>query len=148
MLLRLQAEFIVPQDQQKLAVSDLHDMTDLTNAALSVTRSSLTADRRQYVDLNALTSEEVERRPQEPIDLRSSLSTEAFIINGDPVSLKSVISNLSDNAARYAENFRVMLDSHTDGICVIVGKAEPLYRLDPLRSEGTCGSGLGLAIAK
>ena len=159
--LRLRAEFIEPQDQQKRAVRDLDDMTDLIDTALSVARGTLTAERRQRVDLYALISEEIELRPDEPIDLKSPGSIEAFIINGDTVSLKSVIANLLDNAARYAENCRVILESHADGICVIVEDDgpgipesdretvfEPFYRLDPSRIKDTGGSGLGLAIAK
>ncbi|MEM8972697.1 MAG: ATP-binding protein [Pseudomonadota bacterium] len=159
--LRLRAEFISPQDQQDRAVRDLDDMTDLIDTALAVARGTLTADRREHVDVFALVREEVERRPNERITVAPEQPDRSANINGDPVSLKSVIANLLDNAARYADSCRVTISNDAEHVSLTIeddgpGIAdaeretvfEPFYRLDPSRNKATGGSGLGLAIAK
>lgn len=159
--LRLRAEFIAPANQQERAVRDLDDMTALIDSALSVARGTLTTDRREPIDIYALVRDEVERRSEQTIRLQRHDPHQDFVRDVDPTSLRSVISNLLDNAARYAANchvtvssleseLRITVEDDGPGIAPNEREAifEPFYRLDPSRSKDTGGSGLGLAIAK
>jgi signal transduction histidine kinase len=80
---------------------------------------------------------------------------------GDPVTLRRLISNLSDNALAYGREAAITAEIHgTDLLILIDDKGpgispedreavlEPFVRLEQSRNRRTGGSGLGLAIAR
>jgi signal transduction histidine kinase len=98
------------------------------------------------------------------IELSVESAPGAEVLPADPDALNQVLTNLFDNALRYApEGSRIACGSATegDGITVTVHDAGPgippehlprvferFYRADPSRARGEGGTGLGLAIVK
>ena len=86
---------------------------------------------------------------------------EKTIIEGDPVALKRLVSNLVENALKYGGRARGRAFSE-DGMAIIeidddgpgVPPAdlervfEPFYRGEPSRNRETGGMGLGLAVVR
>jgi signal transduction histidine kinase len=83
------------------------------------------------------------------------------VIEGDPVALKRLVSNLVDNALKYggaargqvyAENDMAIIEVDDDGPGVPPGEMErvfePFYRGEPSRNRETGGIGLGLAVVR
>ena len=128
--------------------------------ALAVARGTLTAERHDQVDLQQIVTEEIGRRSEAAISLEPQTRPSHFV-EGDAVALRSMVSNLLDNAERYGNRCRVSIRSSGQTITLHVeddgpGIAaddrelvfEPFYRLETSRSKVTGGSGLGLAITK
>jgi signal transduction histidine kinase len=98
------------------------------------------------------------------IELSVESAPGAEVLPADPDALNQVLTNLFDNALRYApEGSRIACGSATegDGITVTVHDAGPgippehlprvferFYRADSARARGEGGTGLGLAIVK
>lgn len=159
--LRLRAEYIEPYDQQDRAVRDLDDMTALIDSALTVARGTAAPNQREIVDINELVTAEVHKRGNDAISLAPTPQCQSQVVAGDAVALRSVVSNLLDNAVRYAGHCHVAVNKTGQDVEITVeddgpgiGEEEremifePFYRIDKSRSTTTGGSGLGLAIAK
>jgi two-component system, OmpR family, phosphate regulon sensor histidine kinase PhoR len=120
----------------------------------------------ESIDIAAIVSmlrKDVLARPSHPRDVRARIDSDAHLI-GDEPEIHSALSNLVDNAAKYAPpegsiEMRWWVDeegahfSVTDtgmGIPAehIPRLTERFYRVDAGRSRATGGSGLGLAIVK
>ena len=121
--------------------------------------------RREPVDLAAIFDEEIARaRTIAGKRTIRAVRREDVTVEGDPVKLKELISNLVDNAIKYtAETDRIELSLSrkrewavfevTDtGIGIEPGEIphifDRFYRVDKVRSRASGGTGLGLAIVK
>jgi signal transduction histidine kinase len=119
---------------------------------------------RRRLDLGDLAAEEVGRYTDTrvPVELAGPPSA---AVTGDPDGLRRMLSNLIDNAVRYAQS-RVAVSVTVDGTCVRLAVADDgpgiapadrerafgrFTRLDEDRSrddDGAGGAGLGLAIVR
>jgi len=155
--LKLRAELIADEDQQRRVGRDLDDMTALIEDALAVARGTALRDRVSTVDLA-----EVLRTVSEDLpNVELSLPQTALYVEGDPTALRRLFANLVDNALRYgkacsinAASLKRRLTIHIDDKGPGIPESEralvlePFYRLETSRNRETGGSGLGLAIAK
>jgi PAS domain S-box-containing protein len=140
-------------------VDDLLEMSRITSGTLEL--------RRERVELSAVvrnaveTSEPVIRSGQHRLDI--SLPGEALWIEGDPVRLAQILSNLLNNAAKYTpEAGSIAVDARRDGDTVVIGvrdngigiAADGLARIfemfsregrDDVRAQGGLGIGLTLS---
>ena len=139
-------------------VDDLLTLARSDEAALAL--------RHDPVDLDDLVFAEARRLRAEPAGsdtrrLRIDTSeVSAARVTGDEASLRRVVGNLADNAARHADsavsfglvqrNGTVTLTVDDDGPGIPADQRERVLgrfvRLDDARGRGTGGSGLGLAI--
>lgn len=156
--LKLRAELISDSDQRTRAERDLDDMTALIEDALAVARGTSVHERKCLVDLAELLRAVCADRPGS--EYLSPLSP--VRIEGNPVSLRRLFSNVVDNALGYggkhasvaveqaATLSRVSIDDDGPGIPPHERELvfEPFYRRESSRSRQTGGSGLGLAIAR
>ena len=116
--------------------------------------------RRRQVDLDDLVFEEA-RRLRHASDLRVEVGAVAATqVEGDPASLRRILRNLGDNAARHANASISFALAERDGAAVLAvdddGPGIPqadrervlerFVRLDDARARDAGGSGLGLAI--
>ncbi|MGH9111086.1 MAG: sensor histidine kinase [Acidimicrobiales bacterium] len=116
--------------------------------------------RRRPVDLDDLVFDEA-RRLRDATELRiETTAVSAGRVNGDPTSLRRVLRNLGDNAARHARRHvafalgehdgAVQLDVDDDGPGIAAKDRHRVFerfvRLDDARDRDGGGSGLGLAI--
>jgi two-component system, OmpR family, sensor kinase len=140
-------------------------MTRLVNDLLTLTRfESGRAPSLRPVPLDAWLNETLDE-----LDLRASGSPErrslqaGIVIRADPDALKQVVTNLAQNALKYApgaeqdwscfsENGRAAIRVHDAGPGIAAHDLphifERFYRGEKARDRSTGGSGLGLSIAR
>ena len=97
------------------------------------------------------------------VDKRIRVTTQAAFVNADPDRLRQVLTNLLENALKYASsevNVTLSLDSSAQARVVIADDGDGLppadlprvfdrfYRSDESRNRSSGGSGLGLSIVK
>ena len=84
-----------------------------------------------------------------------------LMVRGDSVALKRVITNLIENACRYAGDCRLELTARGDSVELRVSDNgpglppdmleavfEPFFRMETSRNRDTGGAGLGLSVAR
>lgn len=139
---------------------EVERMNQLISQVMELARG-LQAEPAQLVDMAALfsTLQEDFRDDNTPLLVRCELPQ----VWAAPMALRRVLSNLIQNAQRYAAGFPVMLVCEQGPQGVRIGvldqgpgipeaeldrMLQPFQRLEASRSQGTGGVGLGLAIVK
>jgi len=139
---------------------DIRQMDELITQMLAFTRDALPHAERRRFDLSALAQSLVD-------DLADSGGEVTFqgpdklTVEGNLAAVRRVLSNLLDNALKYAGHAGVELkvegdvalaivEDHGPGVPRGMEEAifEPFRRLEPSRNRKTGGVGLGLAIAR
>lgn len=132
-------------------VSDLLTLAKLDAGAVG---------KHERLDLSALVSSELDRRPRR-VRVDRRLKSGVYV-NGDRLRLARLLTNLMDNAERHAneritvtvtaEDGRAILEVLDDGTGIPPDQREFVFqrftRLDAARSKDAGGTGLGLPIAR
>ena len=158
--LRLRSEFVTDPEIREKLLSTLDEMQSMTEAALSFARSESTAEPTRKVDLTAL----LESLCDDLVELGWKVEFaggERITCTCRPDAIRRAIRNIIENAVRYGDRARVMLQPSTDGVTIIVeddGAGIPetewenvfgaFVRLEASRNRNTGGVGLGLSIAR
>jgi signal transduction histidine kinase len=158
--LRLRAEFVEDEELRADIVRMLDEMQAMVDATLAFARDDAAGEETRTVDLAAL----VEGIVDDQTALGRAVSYEGperLPWRCRPVSLKRAISNLVENAIRYAGSAHVVLRQAAGEVLVEVEDKgagvpeealeslfEPFVRLEGSRSRQTGGVGLGLSIAR
>jgi len=158
--LRLRAELLEDPRLRDKFDHDLQEMESMVSSALDFLRGMDNGEPLQPVDINALLE-----------SLRTDLAETGGVVaieglaaapfNGRPQALKSAFTNLLENAIKYGEAARVVVEDGPERLQIRVldeGPGlpadqlekvfEPFYRVEGSRNRETGGTGLGLAIAK
>ena len=165
--LKLRAELIEDEQQQKKMLSDLDEMEAMIAATLSFARDEFAHEPRAALDLAALLQTVCDEAADaaaaaDTADTAASYDGPArFAFTGRPTALKRAFANLIDNAVKYGGGARVALAMAQGTVSVTVdddgpGIAEaefdrvfdPFYRIESSRSRETGGVGLGLAVVR
>jgi two-component system phosphate regulon sensor histidine kinase PhoR len=156
--------------------AEIGRLTELTNDLLTLSRledpqgSLATAEA---INVNALAAETLEELRPVAENKRQTLSYadsgEAVVVQGEELSLRTLLRNLLDNAIRYTEaegHISLTIEAQTDqtgrrwalikvtddGVGIPLADQqrifERFYRVDKARSRETGGTGLGLSIVK
>jgi signal transduction histidine kinase len=157
--MRLRIEDLPSPLRDKLG-DDIAHMDGLVKSAMSFTSAHRLADQLRPLDVSALSEAMAEDMaaicPVEAADIEHNV-----MVRGDMVALKRILTNLIENACRYAGHCRVSVTSQ-DGLVTITvaddGQGlppdqlesvfEPFYRLEESRNRDTGGTGLGLSVAR
>ena len=149
-----------PPPIRNAAEAEIREMTQRIRGALNFFRDASAPIRRQKLELRAL----LESLADHMIDQGADVEVESgpdVLLNGDPAGLRSMFTNLLENAVKYAGNARLTLRT-TDASAIIaisdsgpgLPDAElekvfsPFYRGESSRNQDTGGAGLGLASAR
>jgi signal transduction histidine kinase len=151
-----------PTAALRSALDEIAALQRLVEDLLHLARSDAgaTAIRRQPVDLDDIVLHEIGRLRAGGAIAIDSTRVSAAQIPGDPDQLARAIRNLTDNAARYADQrVTLTLTEHDHTAVLTVADDGPgipqehhqrvferFTRLDDARSSNTGGTGLGLAI--
>jgi two-component system, OmpR family, sensor kinase len=140
--------------------ADVQEMEQMVAATMGFARAAQERDAHQRLELGSL----VERVAE---DMRltgrrvSADALDAVVIDGDPLSLRRLFTNLFDNGEKfggsahariYREGASAIVDIEDAGPGLTPGSEtrvfEPFFRLEPSRSRETGGIGLGLAVVR
>jgi two-component system OmpR family sensor kinase len=141
--------------------SDIQQMDELIGQMLTFTRDALPNAQRRRFDLSALAQSLVDELADTGSDV-SFEGPERLTVEADLPAVRRILSNLLDNALKFAGHARLKLEQIGDDMVLAIveddgpgvpremGEAvfEPFRRLEPSRNRSTGGVGLGLAIAR
>jgi signal transduction histidine kinase len=158
--LRIRTEMLDDDALKEKFEADLRDMELMVNEAMDFVRGADLHEPETHVDLAALIESLQDDFDPSGQRIHSDI-TQTTPYTGRPLALKRCLSNLIDNALKYAghlhismkrEDGRIMIELRDDGPGLppemLERVFEPFYRGEPSRSRATGGSGLGLAIAR
>ncbi|MEH6401866.1 MAG: ATP-binding protein [Sneathiella sp.] len=157
--MKLQLEMMPQGDARKNLQSDVEDMKNMVEGYLSFAKGQVAEDVAS-VNLADLIREVAENARRQGINISLS-SPETILTAMRPNSIKRCLTNLVENAHRYANNIDINVHLTNDTIIVCVDDDgpgiprdrrvdvfKPFYRLDTSRNSETGGSGLGMTIAR
>ncbi len=139
---------------------DLDEMEAMISQALAFVRDSRGEAERSPLELSSLLESVVDDMAETGADVAVE-GAERVIVQGEPMALRRLLTNLIENALKFGGRARGRLTTE-DGFAVIEiddeGPGvppeenekvfEPFYRREPSRSRQTGGSGLGLAVVR
>ncbi len=139
--------------------ADIAEMEEMIEGYLAFAKGAQ-GEAVQDIDLSELLADVVNAaiRDGSQVDLQT---VRPLQVECRPQALKRCVTNLINNAQRFANNIRVQTEQRTDGIWIIVDDDgpgippesrkdvfRPFFRLEESRNIDTGGVGLGLAIAR
>jgi signal transduction histidine kinase len=151
----------LPDDEQKAKISaDIDQMEEMISAALTFVRDTTRPGERTPLELSSLLESLCDEMAETGAATEVDFG-EKVILEGDPMALRRLFSNLLENAVKFggrarARIFRegpnavVEIDDDGPGIPIAEQERvfEPFYRREPSRSRQTGGIGLGLAVVR
>lgn len=146
-----------PDDIRTASEDDIQEMSQRIGAAMAFVRDMTRHVRRQRLDLRSLaesiTDDYADRGEHAVLHPGPSMA-----IDGDAPALKAVLTNLVDNAVKYAGHAEVRLYRERETVVIEVSDRgpglapqdlarafEPFFRAERSRNRDTGGIGLGLA---
>lgn len=156
--LRFRAEYAPPEHRDRI-VADIERMDAMIGGVLAFVRGEERI-ARQPLDLAALVQSAVDDWDEAGADVRVA-ETAPVQVDADPMALRRLVSNLIENAVKYAGSARCRVGRDGDDALLLIdddgpGIDEaslervftPFERGDAARDPGTGGVGLGLALAR
>jgi two-component system OmpR family sensor kinase len=156
--MRFRIENAQPEIRDKVA-ADIDQMDGMVSQALTFVRGDTARGARVKLDLGAL----IQSVTDDLAEMGAAATFEGgkLVVEGDPIGLRRVVTNLIENAVKFGQRARVSLTRDGENILIRVeddgpGLAgdelervfEPFYRVDPSRAPSTGGFGLGLSVAR
>jgi signal transduction histidine kinase len=135
-------------------------MQEMVREGLDLARSTDTTENMQPLDLDSLLdsvcSDATDAGQQVVVEGSANMA-----LMGRPMALRRCLVNLIDNAIKYGQMARVIVEGHggaaririrDNGAGIAPGELarvfEPFYRVESSRSRESGGTGLGLTIAR
>ncbi|HEV2531743.1 sensor histidine kinase [Phenylobacterium sp.] len=150
----------LPEDQRAKIASDIDQMEAMISAALTFVRDASQPGARTPLELSSL----VESLCDEMSETGAATEVETgekVVLEGDPMALRRLFSNLLENAVKFGGQARARVFRHEGNAVVEIDDDgpgipaqdrervfEPFYRREPSRNRQTGGAGLGLAIVR
>jgi signal transduction histidine kinase len=139
---------------------DLQEMREMVQGALDMLKGLGSGESLRPVDVNALLLALQSDYAEMGFDVEVSGSTQRPLV-AQPIGLRRLLSNLLDNARKYAGSARMDVSEAGSEVIFRVTDSgpgipsekleqvmEPYFRLDASRNRATGGTGLGLSIAR
>jgi signal transduction histidine kinase len=163
--LKLRAEWMDDEEQQRKMLADLDELEGMVAATLAFGRADASAEAPAAIDLAELLQTILE----EAGDARPHLAEQCVydgpahqVVRARPMAMKRALTNLVLNALNYGGGATICLVPPKDGVLVILVEDggpgipsadlervfEPFQRLEDSRNRETGGTGLGLPIAR
>ncbi len=159
--MKLRSQFLEDKQQYQEMVEDLDEMEAMIDQILTYTKDASNVDDRINLDLVALILSICDEKCEQGKNVECQTQIPRIRFKANALGIKRAITNLVNNAVKYAENVFVNITSD-EGCAIIMIEDDgpgipeaqllkvftPFYRVDTARSSRTGGSGLGLAIAQ
>lgn len=164
--LRLQSEFVTDQEIQGKMFSTLSEMESMLNATMNFARDDVQSEESRPTDLASLVQSLCDDLTDNGAHIEVDLPLR-LVCECRPVGMRRMISNVLENAVKYADSAKVKLESTTEtGGCnksIILTVIDdgpgideslfeqvftPFYRVEGSRNRSTGGMGLGLSVVR
>lgn len=158
--LRLRSARVQDLETRQSIEADLDEMEAMIDAALEFLRTDKEAEAVEPVDLSAV----LQTIADDAADAGQTVEVRAprhLVIRGRHLALKRAMTNLVQNAVRYAGSAIVEASSDDGGVRIVIRDEgpgicadqletvfEPFYRVEASRGSATGGHGLGLTVAR
>jgi len=149
-----------PEALRAKMANDIEQMDAMIAATLAFVRDASHTGERSRLELSSLVQSVADEMAETGADVTADRS-ETVIVEGDPIALRRLVTNLIDNAVKFAGNARArvyadgadaVIEIDDDGPGVLDSDREqvfePFHRGEPSRSRETGGAGLGLAVVR
>jgi signal transduction histidine kinase len=156
--MRFRIENAAPEIREKVA-ADIEQMDAMVSQALTFVRGDTARGLRVKLDLGALVQSVTDDLSEMGSDV--TFNGGKLVVEGDPIGLRRLVTNLIENAVKFGQRARVSLARDGDSNLVRVDDDgpgvpeadiermfEPFHRADPSRAPSTGGFGLGLSVAR
>lgn len=158
--MRLRAEFIDNADDRAQWLSDIDELEQIADSAISLVREEVSPNSIEPIELDGFVADTVES-----ITLAGHRADvhhlDHAVVNAAPLALKRALSNLIVNSATHGGGATVSVTSYGPSAFVIIEDEgpgipealiaqvfEPFFRVDAARRKQFAGAGMGLAIAR
>lgn len=158
--MRLRGEFIDDPEQQRKLFRDVDDMQSMITAALAFFRDEARLEPATAFDLAELIQTLLDDYRDQGVTVNFT-GPPRLTFHGRPLGIKRAITNLIDNAHKYAEVISIELTEDNGTLSVrILDRGpgipdamlekvfDPFQRLETSRNRDTGGVGLGLSSAR
>lgn len=158
--LRFRMEDIADSEARTAIAADLDEMERMLDQTLAYLRGDRADEEVKPVDVIAI----LETITDELTDQGHAVSLDGAshaIVSGRRFALKRALGNLIENAIKYGNQARIVVEDQVDQVVVTIYDQgpgipdsdidrafEPFVRLEPSRNQQTGGFGLGLTIAQ
>ena len=158
--MRLRAEMLDDQEQRDSFIKNLDEMQLIASETLDFLRADDSRESFQPIDVCAL----LEAIKEDVAELGHQIELDDCVeksCRARPMALKRCITNLVENALKYANDVRVSTEEKNQSLIITISDSgpgipeekletvfEPFYRLEGSRNRETGGTGLGLSIAR
>jgi two-component system OmpR family sensor kinase len=160
-LTRLRFRIEAAPDELKAKLSaDLDEMEAMVASTLAFVQDATRPVERTKLEVSSLVETVMDEAAETGANAAVDRSERA-VVDGDPVALKRLVTNLVDNALKFGSSARgrvfteagmAIVEVDDDGPGVpeddIERAFEPFHRLEGSRSRETGGAGLGLAVVR
>ncbi|MFC3076998.1 ATP-binding protein [Phenylobacterium terrae] len=149
-----------PDDVRAKMAADIDQMEEMISAALTFVRDASSHGERTALELSSLV-ESVADEMAETGAKTEVEQAEKVVLDGDPIALRRLVTNLFENAVKFGGRARArvfktdtaaIVEIDDDGPGIPASETErvfePFYRREPSRSRKTGGAGLGLAVVR
>jgi signal transduction histidine kinase len=150
----------VPDDVRAKLASDIDQMEAMIAATMAFVRDTTRPAERTKLELASLLESIIDEAAETGGQASVELG-EKIIIDGDPVALRRLLTNLVENGLKYggavqgrvrAEGRLAVIEIDDAGPGIPPGELdrvfEPFFRSEPSRNRETGGIGLGLAVVR
>lgn len=157
--LRFRIEAVPDELKAKLA-ADIDEMEAMVSSTLAFVQDATRPVERTKLEVSSLVETVMDEAAETGADAAIE-ETERAVVDGDPIALKRLVTNLVDNALKFGSRARgrvfseggmAIVEVDDDGPGVPDGDIErafePFQRLEGSRSRETGGAGLGLAVVR
>ena len=149
-----------PEDIRMKLAGDIDQMDAMVSATLAFVRDASKPRERVKLEITSLVETIMDEAAETGADSAAEASGRV-VVDGDPVALRRLITNLVDNALKFGSAARgrvftengmavVEIEDNGPGIAddQIERAFEPFHRLEASRNRDTGGIGLGLAVVR
>jgi two-component system OmpR family sensor kinase len=149
-----------PEELRVKLAADIDEMEAMVSATLAFVQDATRPVERTKLEVSSLVETVMDEAAETGRDAAVECAERA-VVDGDPIALKRLVTNLVDNALKFgsrargrvfAEDGMAIVEVDDDGPGVpedeIERAFEPFQRLEGSRSRETGGAGLGLAVVR
>ncbi|MFN3234874.1 MAG: ATP-binding protein [Gammaproteobacteria bacterium] len=159
--MKLRAQFLKDEKLLQKFTQDLDEMEAMIAQTLAFAREDCTTEESKNLELSSFIGSICDEMQDMGHQVTFTGETNRVPFEGRPLALKRALTNLINNAVKYAKNVEVILRYRNERITIIIQDdgpgiedcdlekvLQPFYRGDYSRSKDTGGVGLGLAVTK